>query len=75
MSPDQNGFETDKRGKLRKAVRVAAEQVSNGAQIIDVSMDDGMVDGVKAMTTFLNLAGADPALLPYRHADSSRWIL
>lgn len=63
-----------KEENYEEAVRVAAEQVSNGAQIIDVSMDDGMVDGVKAMTTFLNLAGADPAIaaVPVM-LDSSRW--
>ncbi|MCK9305033.1 MAG: methionine synthase [Bacteroidales bacterium] len=60
--------------KYEEAVRIAADQVANGAQIIDVSMDDGMVDGVKAMTTFLNLAGADPAIaaVPVM-LDSSRW--
>ena len=56
------------------AVSVAREQVENGAQIIDVNMDDGMLDGVEAMTTFLNLIAGEPdvARVPVM-IDSSKW--
>ena len=42
-------------GDYTTAVEVARQQVENGAQIIDVNMDEGMLDGAEAMTTFLNL--------------------
>ena len=60
--------------KYDEAVEVARHQVENGAQIIDVNMDDGMIDGVKAMTTFLNLIAAEPdiARVPVM-IDSSKW--
>ena len=50
------------------------EQVLGGAQIIDVNMDEGMIDGVAAMTTFLNLIAAEPdiARVPIM-IDSSKW--
>jgi 5-methyltetrahydrofolate--homocysteine methyltransferase len=53
---------------------VAREQVLGGAQIIDVNMDEGMIDGVEAMTTFLNLIAAEPdiARVPVM-IDSSKW--
>jgi len=56
------------------AVEVARHQVEGGAQILDVNMDEGMIDGVKAMTTFLNLIQAEPdiARIPIM-IDSSRW--
>ena len=56
------------------AVNVARQQVDNGAQIIDVNMDEGMLDSEKAMVTFLNLIAAEPdvARLPIM-IDSSRW--
>lgn len=56
------------------ALAVALEQVENGAQIIDVNMDDGMIDGVYAMTKFLNLIASEPdiAKLPLM-IDSSKW--
>ena len=56
------------------ALAVALNQVENGAQIIDVNMDDGMIDGVKAMTKFLNLIASEPdiAKLPIM-IDSSKW--
>ena len=56
------------------AVEVARSQVENGAQIIDVNMDEGMLDGVAAMTTFLNLIAAEPdiARVPVM-VDSSKW--
>ena len=56
------------------AVAVARQQVDNGAQIIDINMDEGMLDSEKAMVTFLNLIAAEPdvARLPIM-IDSSKW--
>lgn len=56
------------------ALEIAREQVLGGAQIIDVNMDEGMIDGAKAMTTFLNLIAAEPdiARVPIM-IDSSKW--
>jgi 5-methyltetrahydrofolate--homocysteine methyltransferase len=44
-----------KEGDFDGALEVALEQVQGGAQIIDINMDEGMIDGVEAMTRFLNL--------------------
>ena len=56
------------------AVAVARQQVNNGAQIIDVNMDEGMLDSEQAMQTFLNLISSEPdiARLPFM-IDSSKW--
>ena len=56
------------------AVNIAREQVENGAQIIDINMDDGMIDGEAAMIKFLNLLGSEPdiAKIPFM-IDSSKW--
>ncbi|MFW2446337.1 methionine synthase [Erythrobacter sp. A30-3] len=56
------------------AVEVAREQVENGAQVIDVNMDEGLLDAEKAMTTFLKLIAAEPdiARVPVM-IDSSKW--
>ena len=56
------------------AVEVARQQVENGAQVIDVNMDEGLLDAVHAMTTFLKLIGAEPdiARVPVM-VDSSKW--
>ena len=61
-------------GDYATAVEVARQQVENGAQIIDVNMDEGMLDGAEAMTTFLNLIAAEPdiARVPVM-VDSSKW--
>jgi len=61
-------------GDFETAVEVAREQVEGGAQIIDINMDEGLIDGVKAMTTFLNLIAAetDIAKVPVM-IDSSKW--
>ncbi|MXW82895.1 MAG: methionine synthase, partial [Rhodothermaceae bacterium] len=61
-------------GDYATAVEVARQQVRNGAQIIDVNMDEGMLDGVNAMQTFLNLIAAEPdiARVPIM-IDSSKW--
>jgi 5-methyltetrahydrofolate--homocysteine methyltransferase len=56
------------------AVQVARQQVENGAQIVDVNMDEGMLDSEQAMTTYLNLIGSEPdvARVPVM-IDSSKW--
>ena len=63
-----------KEEKYDEALSVAREQVEGGAQIIDVNMDEGMLDGVYAMTKFLNLIAAEPdiARVPVM-IDSSKW--
>lgn len=60
--------------KYDEALEVARHQVEGGAQIIDVNMDEGMLDGVHAMTTFLNLIASEPdiARVPIM-IDSSKW--
>src|ERR687889_1704375 len=60
--------------KYEEALSVARQQVENGAQILDVNMDDALLDGVKAMTTFLNLLQAEPdiAKIPIM-IDSSKF--
>ncbi|MGP0091540.1 MAG: methionine synthase [Xanthobacteraceae bacterium] len=61
-------------GDYAAALQVAREQVENGAQIIDVNMDEGLLDSVAAMTTFLNLIAAEPdiARVPVM-VDSSKF--
>jgi 5-methyltetrahydrofolate--homocysteine methyltransferase len=61
-------------GDYAKAVDVARQQVENGAQIIDVNMDEGLLDAEMAMTTFLKLIAAEPdiARVPVM-IDSSKW--
>ena len=56
------------------ALSVARQQVENGAQVIDICMDDGLIDGVEAMRTFLNLIASEPeiARVPVM-IDSSKW--
>ena len=56
------------------ALEIARDQVEGGAQIIDVNMDEGLIDGVKAMTKFLNLIAAEPDIsrVPVM-IDSSKW--
>ncbi len=60
--------------RYEEALSVARAQVEAGAQVIDVCMDDGMIDGVEAMRTFLNLIASEPeiARVPIM-IDSSRW--
>ncbi|MEW5942504.1 MAG: methionine synthase [Pseudomonadota bacterium] len=61
-------------GEYDKALDVARSQVENGAQIIDINMDEGMLDAQKAMVTFLNLIASEPdiAKVPIM-IDSSKW--
>jgi 5-methyltetrahydrofolate--homocysteine methyltransferase len=61
-------------GDYAKAVEVARAQVENGAQVIDVNMDEGLLDAEHAMTTFLKLIAAEPdiARVPVM-IDSSKW--
>jgi len=63
-----------KEEKYEEALEIARNQVEGGAQIIDVNMDEGMLDGVYAMTKFLNLIAAEPdiARVPAM-IDSSKW--
>jgi 5-methyltetrahydrofolate--homocysteine methyltransferase len=63
-----------KDGKYEEAVSVARQQVENGANVLDICMDEGMIDGVTAMTRFLQLLGSEPevAKVPFM-VDSSKW--
>ncbi|HEX7814731.1 methionine synthase [Dyella sp.] len=63
-----------KEDRYEEAVDVARQQVANGAQIIDVNMDEGLIDSEAAMTRFLNLIAAEPdiARVPVM-VDSSKW--
>ncbi len=63
-----------KEGKFEDAVSVARQQVENGANVIDICMDEGMIDGVSAMSRFLQLLGSEPevAKVPFM-VDSSKW--
>ncbi len=61
-------------GDYEAAVQVARQQVENGAQIIDINMDEGMLEGEVAMTTFLNMIASEPEIsrVPVM-IDSSKW--
>ncbi len=63
-----------KENKYEEAVAIARQQVENGANVIDICMDEGMIDGVAAMTRFLQLLGSEPevAKVPFM-VDSSKW--
>ncbi|MGO9433831.1 MAG: methionine synthase [Terracidiphilus sp.] len=63
-----------KEGKFEEAVSIARQQVENGANVIDICMDEGMIDGVAAMTRFLQLLASEPevAKVPFM-VDSSKW--
>ena len=63
-----------KDGDFEAALAVAREQVEGGAQVIDINMDEGMIDGKAAMVRFLNLVAAEPdiARIPIM-IDSSKW--
>ncbi|HLJ79479.1 MAG TPA: methionine synthase [Acidobacteriaceae bacterium] len=61
-------------GKYEEAVSIARQQVENGANVLDICMDEGMIDGVTAMTRFLQLLASEPevAKVPFM-VDSSKW--
>ncbi|MCF2500830.1 methionine synthase [Dyadobacter chenhuakuii] len=61
-------------GKYDEALAIAREQVESGAQVIDVNLDEGMIDGVEAMKTFVNLIVSEPDIskVPLM-IDSSKW--
>ena len=63
-----------KNDQYEEALAVARQQVENGAQIIDVNMDEGMLDSEAAMTSFLNLIASEPDIsrVPIM-IDSSKW--
>lgn len=63
-----------KEGKFEEAVSIARQQVENGANVLDICMDEGMIDGVAAMTRFLHLLASEPevAKVPFM-VDSSNW--
>ena len=63
-----------KAGDYEAALAIARQQVDNGAQVIDVCMDEGMIDGVPAMSRFLNLVASEPDIckVPVM-VDSSKW--
>ena len=63
-----------KEENYEEALSIAVDQVRGGAQVIDVNMDEGMLDGVYAMTTFLNLIASEPEIsrVPIM-IDSSKW--
>ncbi len=65
-----------KEGDYPTALEVARQQVENGAQIIDINMDEGLLDSEEAMVTFLNLVAAEPdiAKVPVM-IDSSKWTV
>src|SRR5258706_14843518 len=65
-----------KENKYEEALSVARQQVENGAQVLDVNMDDALLDGVQAMTTFLNLLQSEPdiAKIPIM-IDSSKFAI
>src|SRR5581483_8777465 len=62
--------------KYEDAVSVARQQVENGAQVIDINMDEGMLDGEAAMVKFINLIAAEPDIsrVPVM-IDSSKWTI
>ncbi|HTV81369.1 MAG TPA: methionine synthase [Acidobacteriaceae bacterium] len=63
-----------KEGKYEEAVAIARQQVENGANVLDICMDEGMIDGAAAMTRFLQLLASEPevAAVPFM-IDSSKW--
>jgi 5-methyltetrahydrofolate--homocysteine methyltransferase len=63
-------------GDMEQALAIARQQVDGGAQIVDVNMDEGMLDSVQAMTTFLNLIASEPDIsrVPIM-VDSSKWMV
>jgi 5-methyltetrahydrofolate--homocysteine methyltransferase len=67
-------FKLIKERNFEEALKIARQQVENGANIIDVNFDEGLLDGAECMTEFLNLMGSDPDIcrIPIM-VDSSKW--
>lgn len=65
-----------KEDRYDEAVEVARQQVANGAQVIDINMDEGLIDSEAAMTRFVNLISSEPdiARVPFM-IDSSKWTV
>ena len=75
MSPVRpNSRSSSRKTNYEEALAIARQQVENGAQVIDVCMDEGMIDGVAAMHRFLNLIASEPDIckVPVM-VDSSKW--
>lgn len=72
--PDLKISEINQRRKYAEALDIARHQVEGGAQVLDVNMDDGLLDGKYAMVKFLNLIASEPdiARIPIM-VDSSKW--
>jgi 5-methyltetrahydrofolate--homocysteine methyltransferase len=66
-----------KEGNYEEAVAIARQQVENGANVIDICMDEGMIDGVAAMTRFLRLLGSEQevAKVPFMVDSSKREVI
>ena len=63
-----------KEDKFAEAIEIAIDQVENGAQVIDVNMDEALLDGKKCMTRFLNIMATELMPPKYRWwSDSSKW--
>ena len=69
-------FRKLKEGKLDEALNIASQQVQNGANIIDVNFDEGLLDSEACMTQFLNLIASEPEIsrVPIM-IDSSKWFV
>ena len=65
-----------KEERYDEAVEVARQQVENGAQVLDINMDEGLIDSEAAMTRFVNLISSEPdiARVPFM-IDSSKWTV
>ena len=62
-----------KEGKFEEAVSIARQQVENGANVIDICMDEGMIDGVAAMTRYLQLLASEPEVAKVPKPPSAFW--
>ncbi len=62
-------------GNFEEALSVAQQQVDSGAQLIDINMDEGLLDGEAAMTTFMNLIQGEPNITVPIMLDSSKWCI
>src|SRR5678815_4653773 len=76
VRPETNFARLIRENKYEEALSVARQQVESGAMVLDVNMDDALLDGVQAMTTFLNLVQSEPdiARIPIM-IDSSKFSI